>query len=160
MAGVRWPFWLFIVVLTLVYYTLTLVFGLGRLAPDLLTVAVLLGSRRLSAAGGAALGFVLGLTRDALSLVAFGASTLSLTLIGFLGARSKDLFVGDSLLFIGVYLFVGKLLQDAVFYLLARSAFREAPVEFLLMEAPLAALYTAGVGVAALLVYRMVAAEP
>ncbi|HWV56846.1 MAG TPA: rod shape-determining protein MreD [Longimicrobiales bacterium] len=159
MAPVSWRLWAFLLVLVVAYFTLTLALGLGRAAPDLLAVAVLLAARRLPGAGAAAVGFVLGIMRDALSLTAFGASTVALTLVAFLAAKSRELFIGDSLLFIAAYLFVGKWLYDAVFFLLARHEFRESALAFLLIQAPLAAAYAAVTGAVALIFYRMIAAD-
>ena len=107
----------------------------------------------------AAVGFVVGIMRDALSLTAFGASAVALTFVGFVGARSRDLFIGDSLLFVAAYLFAGKWLYDAVFFLLARHEFRESALGFLLIQAPLAAAYAAVAGVVALVLYRMISAD-
>src|SRR5690625_7690205 len=94
-----WRFWVLIVFLVVAYFFLHLALGLGLVIPDLLTVALLLSARRLSAPVAAGLGFVLGLLRDSLSLVAFGADAIVLTVLGYLGSRSKDYFIGDSLLF-------------------------------------------------------------
>src|SRR5690554_5327790 len=115
-ASRAWTFWAFIALLVALDFVLHIAIGLGSTAPDLLTVALLLGARRLSGAGAAALGLVLGLLRDALSLIAFGAEVITLTVLGYLGARSRDLFIGEGMLFIGAYLFVGKWLHDVIYF--------------------------------------------
>lgn len=149
-----WAFWVMIALLVALHFTLHLSFGLGRSAPDLLTTAVLLGARQLTGGRAAALGFTLGLLEDAVSLAAFGAAAAAQTVVGFLGARSRDLFVGDSVLFLMIYIFLGTWIRDALYYALADVIRRGDPVTALLIQAPLGALYTAAAGVVAVLVYR------
>lgn len=154
---VRWPFWVFVAVLAIIHFLLHLTLGLDRSAPDLLTLAILLAARQLTGGSAAGIGFALGLLEDAVSLVAFGAAAVTGTVVGYLGARSRDLFVGESLFFLGVYLFLGKWVRDALYYGLAGVVRRGEPVHALLIEAPLSALYMAAVGVVAILVYRAMA---
>lgn len=160
MIGPRvWPFWTLIAILVLLFFGAHLALGLGWEVPDVLTVAVLLAARRLSAPAAAAFGLAAGILRDSLSLVAFGADAVALTLVAFAGSRSRDLFVGESLQFVGVYLFVGKWLHDVVYYLLAGPQLRGEPVIRFLVLSPLAALYAAATGVAILFIYRLVSGE-
>lgn len=147
-------FWIFIAVLVVLHFVLHVSFGLGRSAPDMLTVAVLLGSRQLSGGRAAGFGFLLGLIEDGVSLAAFGAGAVTQTVIGYLGARSRDLFVGDSLLFLALYLFLGKWARDALYYGVAAGVRRGEPVSALLLQAPVAALYAALAGVVAIVAYR------
>ncbi|HEX7118925.1 MAG TPA: rod shape-determining protein MreD [Longimicrobiales bacterium] len=158
-ASRAWTYWAFIALLVALNFTLHLAIGIGATAPDLLTVALLLAARRLGGVAAAALGLVLGLLRDALSLVAFGADAVALTVLGYLGARSRDLFVGETLTFVALYLFAGKWLHDVIYYLVAGAAVRGDAVSRLLIEAPIAALYAAVAGTAALLLYRLVTGE-
>lgn len=152
-------YWVFIFLLVLAHFVLHLAIGLGDRAPDLLTVAVLLGARRLRGAMAALLGLVLGVLNDALSLVAFGAEAVTLSLLGFLGARSRDLFEGDSMLFVGFYVFLGKWLHDVGYYLLARGIPHGETSSLLLVQAPLAALYAAGASILALILYKATTGE-
>ena len=149
-----WGFWLFIVVLVVLHLVLHLSLGLGLWAPDLLTLAVLLAARQLEGGWAAGLGFGLGLLEDAVSLGAFGAGAITQTVLGFLGARSRELFVGDSLLFLSFYLFLGAWVQDALYFGIAQAVRRGEPLQALLVHAPLEALYVAAAGVVAMLVYR------
>ena len=149
-----WRFWTLIAVLVVLHFVLHLSFGLGVRAPDLLTVAVLLGGRQLSGGRGAGFGFLLGLLEDAVSVSAFGAAAVTQTVIGYLAARSRDLFVGDSLLFLGLYLFLGKWLRDALYYGVAAVVRRGDAIGALLLTAPVAAAYTAAAGVVAIVAYR------
>ncbi len=157
--GTRWPFWVFIAVLAVLHFALHLGFGLGVVAPDLLTVAVLLAARVLPGASAAGLGLVLGLVQDALALRSFGAEAVTQAVIGFAGAHSRDLFVGESAAFVGIYLFVGKWVHDVLFYVLARPGGGSGVVARLLLQAPLAALYAALCGLVALFLYRAAAGE-
>ena len=160
MALVRsWPFVFFIVLVVLAHFVLRLVIGIGSAAPDLLTVAALLAARRLNGAQAAALGLLLGVLDDALTLVSFGAGAVALTVVSFLGARSRDLFEGDSLLFIVVYLFIGKWLRDALVWALS-PALRDADVvPALFVAMPITAVIAAGAGAAAMIVYRTTTGE-
>jgi rod shape-determining protein MreD len=152
MAGRSRPvgFWIFIIILVVLHFGVHVAFGVRTMAPDLLTVALLLGVRRLTGAGAAGLGLALGILNDALSLSAFGALAVTYAIIGFLGARSRDLFEGDSLLFVAVYIFIGKLLRDALYQLLTRSQ----PWSDLWTASLLASLFAAVAGVVALTLYR------
>jgi rod shape-determining protein MreD len=143
-------FWIFIIILVVLHFGVHVALGVRGMAPDLLTVALLLGVRRLSGAGAAGLGLALGILNDALSLSAFGALAVTYAIIGFLGARSRDLFEGDSLLFVAAYIFIGKLLRDALYQLLTRSQ----PWSDLWTVSLLAGLFAAVAGVVALTLYR------
>jgi len=143
-------FWIFIIVLVVLHFGVHVALGMRGLAPDFLTIALLLGARRLSGAGAAGLGLGLGLLNDALSLTAFGALAVTYAIVGFLGARSRDMFEGDSLLFVAAYIFLGKWVRDLLYQFLARN---EA-WSYVWSGAFLAALYTALAAVAALTLYR------
>ena len=146
-------FWVFFALLLVAHFVLHLALGLGATAPDLLTAALLLAARRVRGAAAAVIGLGLGILSDALSASSFGADAVALTVLGYLGARSRDLFDGDSLLFVGVYLFLGKWLHDALYWVLA-SELRGNAMAQLVIQAPLAALSTAIGGTIALLIYR------
>lgn len=151
-----WPFWVFVALLVVAHFGLHLSLGVAGTAPDLLTVAVLLAARQLAGGPAAAVGFGLGLLEDAVSLGAFGAATVTLTLVGYVGARSRDFFMGESALFLGGYLFLGAWLQDALYFALAVGVRRGEPVDALLVAAPIDAVYAAFVGVLAVAGYRIV----
>jgi len=151
-------FFIFILVIIIAHFVLHVALGMGPTAPDLLTVAVLLSSRRLTGAMSAAVGLLLGILTDALSLTSFGANALAYTVVAFLGARSRDLFEGDSLLFVGVYIFIGKWLRDVFFLALTRSADGD-PWSSLVTSAPLAAVYAAFSAMIAMTLYRAVTGE-
>lgn len=160
MAGMQ--FWVFVLILLILHFVLHLAFGLGGAAPDLATVAALLSARRVNRPIAALVGGVIGLLRDALALVAFGADAAALAIVGYIGARTRDLFVGDSALFVFLYLFLGKWLHDALYHLL-RSWGSAVPLEAgsaqLLFESPVAGIYAAIAGGVALSLYRWLSGE-
>jgi len=138
--------WLVVILLAVLHLVLRVALGVGPGAPDLLTVAVLLGSRRIGIAGGAGLGFCFGLLEDAFSLLSFGANTVSLTLAGIVGGFTRDLFVGDSGFFQLTFLFLGKFLRDAAYWLLAEPSVRGDFVEQVLVFGGVQAAYAAVIG--------------
>lgn len=138
-----------VLVLAALHFLLHVTFGLGAVAPDLLVVALLVLARRVGMGVAALVGFAFGLMEDALSLVAFGANALSLAAVGALGARTRDLFVGDSILFMAAYLAAGKWLRDSMHWVLMGSGRGDVLAAFV-VQAPAGALYAAGAGLAVL----------
>jgi rod shape-determining protein MreD len=132
--------------LVVLHFLLHVGFSLQATAPDLLTLALLLAVRETGMGSGGILGFFLGLCEDAFSLLAFGASTLAMTVIGVLGARTRDLFVGDSRLFFFVYLTLGKLLKETIYWVGAGQAARGPFLDTVFVLGGLGALYVAVVG--------------
>lgn len=120
--------------------------GLGGVVPDLATVAVLAGSRMLSLRAAALTGFLVGVAEDSLAMGSFGANALAMTLLGAGGARSRDLFVGESLPFLATYMFAGKWLHDLIVWIAAGSA-RTGFAGAMLVDSPVQSLYAAAVGV-------------
>ena len=122
--------------------------GLGASAPDLLVIALLVSSRAMGTGSAAGTGFGLGLLEDAFSSLAFGANALSLTIVGAVGARTRDLFVGDSMAFVVAYLFVGKWARDFLHWVLGGGALREPFFQTIVFEGMGSAAYATAVGVA------------
>lgn len=141
--------WATVVVMALLHFLLHLGLGLGNLAPDLLTISLLLAAREVGMGTAAGIGFAFGILLDAFSLLAFGANTVAMTLLGAAGARTRDLFVGDSFFFVISYLFLGKWVKDLIFWVLVGEGIREPFVQAVLVEASVNALYAAAVGVLA-----------
>lgn len=134
------------VVLMVLHFVVHVGFGLRGGAPDLATLGLLIAARELRMGTGAGVGFFLGLLEDSLGELTFGASTMALALVGAVGARTRDLFVGDSLSFVLIYLFVGKWTRDAVQWLMTAPELREPVQRALLVDGTLASLYVAAVG--------------
>ena len=120
--------------------------GLGESAPDLLVVALLIAAREVDIGLGAGLGFLMGLLDDAFSVLAFGANTFAMTLVGMGGARTRDLFVGDSLLFMTSYLVLGKWMRDFLHWFAVGQGLRESFVDTMLIQSPISAAYAGVVG--------------
>lgn len=154
MARTTYAFWVFIGILVFLHLALHVGLGLEAGAPDLIAVATLFGARRMRGPGAAALGLGLGILEDTLALGDFGASALALSTVAFLGARSRDLFEGDSLLFVAVYVFLGKLVRDAIYIAVTQAGWGT-----MFTSTPIAALYAAGAGLVALGIYRAVTGE-
>ena len=97
--------------------------------------------------GGGALGFFLGLLEDSFSVLAFGANTLALTLVGILGARTRDLWVGESLLFYLWYLAAGIWARGLVHWMVSGEALREPFMDAVVVDGTVTAVYGAVVGI-------------
>ena len=142
-----WRVWATVAVLALLHFLLHLGLGLGTIAPDLLTISLLLAAREVGMGTAAGIGFAFGLMLDAFSLLAFGANSVAMTLIGAAGARTRDLFVGDSFFFVVSYLFLGKWVKDLLYWVLVGEGIREPFVQAVLVESSMNAAYAAVVGV-------------
>jgi len=122
--------------------------GIGGAAPDLLTVALLLVVREVGIGAAAGVGLGFGILEDALSVVAFGVNSVAMTLVGLAGATTRDLFVGDSLVFLISYFVLGKFVRDLMTWILMGDALREPFVSQVLVQGLLGGVYAAIVGVA------------
>ena len=138
--------WSLVAGLLVLHFFLHVGLGYGRGAPDLLTIGLLLAAREVGVGGAAALGFVFGLLEDALSVLAFGANTVAMTAVGILGALTRDLFVGDSRLFVVSYFFAGKWMRDFAHWVMIGEELRQPFVSQVLAQGSVAAAYAAGVG--------------
>lgn len=146
-------FWVFIFLLVLLHLVLRLALGLS-LIPDLIVVALLLGARRLSGAGAALFGLLLGILADSLAMVAFGATAVAFVIVGFIGSKSRNFFEGDSYLFMALYAFLGAWLISVIRFFLGGAMARGEPAGLLLSSAPLDALYTTIAAMVAITAYR------
>jgi len=145
-------FWTVVGGLAVLHFVLHVGFGLGRGAPDLATVALLLAAREVGMGGAAGVGFGLGLLEDALSVLSFGANGVAMTLVGMVGAVTRDLFVGDSLVFLVSYFVAGKFLRDLIHWVMVGENLRQPFVDQVLVDGTLGAIYAAVVGVVVLAV--------
>ncbi|MEX2467137.1 MAG: hypothetical protein WD995_09505 [Gemmatimonadota bacterium] len=134
------------------HFLLHVGFGLGRGAPDLLTIGLLLAAREMRIGWSAGLGFGFGILEDALSVLAFGANALTMSLVGMAGAATRELFVGDSWLFVVSYFFFGKWLRDFVHWVLMGEELRRPFTEQVLLQGLTGAAYAALAGVVVLVV--------
>ncbi|RMH21225.1 MAG: hypothetical protein D6701_02715 [Gemmatimonadetes bacterium] len=132
--------------LAVLHFVLHVGFSLGAVAPDLLTVALLVAAREVRMGTAAGLGLLFGLLEDAYSVLSFGANAFALTVVGAAGARTRDLFVGDSLLFALSYMFFGTWARQALHWMVVGADVRAPFVQTVLLGAPLEAAYAAVVG--------------
>lgn len=139
--------WLLVGVLFVLHLMLHVGLGLGREAPDLLTVALLLSAREVGMGRAGALGLFFGLLEDALSVLSFGANSVAMTLIGALGAITRDLFVGDSLLFLVSYFVLGKWVRDLVHWIMVGDSLRQPFLDQVMVQGLIGGAYAAGVGI-------------
>ena len=154
MEGTRWRFALFIAGLVVLHFVLRVGLGLGVLAPDLLVVALLLASRRMRPGGAAGLGFVLGVLEGSANPTGFGAASLALSVVGYLGSRSREWLAGDDPVTMVAYFFVGTLLYEALLYVLLAVMGAGGSAMALAIPALFASLYAAAVGLGASALYR------
>jgi rod shape-determining protein MreD len=154
MEGTRWRFGLFIAGLVVLHFVLRVGLGLGVLAPDLLVVALLLASRRMRPGGAAGLGFVLGVLEGSANPTVFGAASLALSVVGYLGSRSREWLAGDDPVTMVAYFFVGTLLYEALLYVLLAIMGAGGSPMALAIPALFASLYAAAVGLGASALYR------
>jgi cell shape-determining protein MreD len=152
-SRIGWGFWVFVALLVVLHFLLRVGLGYEELAPDLLVVSLLLSARQLSAGIAAGVGLALGVIDGALVPFALGASALALTLLGFFGARSRELFAEDNYLLLALYLFVGKWAFDTIVYFATGDVFR-AGASYLLIVSPLTAIYAAAAGLVGITIYR------
>jgi rod shape-determining protein MreD len=138
--------WVLVVALVIGHFVLHVGFGFGRGAPDLLTIGLLLAAREVGFGAAAVVGLVFGLLEDALSVLAFGANTVTMTVIGIAGAFTRDLFVGDSRVFVVSYFFVGKWMRDLLHWLMVGEGLRQPFASEVLVQGTVAAAYAALIG--------------
>ncbi len=138
--------WLVIILLIVAHFVLHLGLSIALAAPDLLTIAILIAARGLRMGGAAMMGTVLGLLEDALSVLSFGANALALAITGAVASRTRDLFVGDSLLFGVSYLLLGKWVRDLIHWIAVGADLRRPFVEAMVIQSGVASIYVAVVG--------------
>lgn len=145
-APVRIRVWLLVGLLFVLDFLLHVGFGFGAGAPDLLTVSLLLAAREIGAGRAAVMGFSFGLLEDALSVLAFGANSVAMTLTAIGGALTRDLFVGDSRLFLISYLLIGKWFRELVAWIAMGEGLRQPFVEQVVVQGAVGGAYAAVVG--------------
>ena len=125
-----------------------------RAGVDFLLIALLVLSVRTRPGTAAVAGFVMGLVADAMAPEALGAGALSLTVVGFTASRLKAAFFADNVGVNAVFVFLGKCAADVVFVLAEQRLGGGALLAQLLLWTPLAAVFTALVGLVVLALVR------
>ena len=92
-----------------------------RVSMDFLVIAVLLVAVRVRPGVAALIGFGIGLVADSLSPQAFGASALSMTLVGFSASWLKAVFFSDNVFLHAFFFFVGKWTFDIIYVIAERN---------------------------------------
>ena len=144
--------WVVVASLVLLHFFLHVGLGLGHAAPDLLTVALLLAAREGGVGTAAGVGLSFGLLEDALSVLSFGANAVSMTVVGLLGAVTRNLFVGDSLVFLVSYFVLGKWVRDLLAWVMMGEGLRHAFTDQVVVQGLLGGIYAAAVGIAVMAV--------
>lgn len=134
-----------VAVLLVLHLLLHVGFAYGRGAPDLLTLALLLAAREVGLGRAAVIGLFFGLLEDALSVLAFGANSIAMTLVAVGGALSRDFFVGDSRIFLVSYVFAGKWIRDLIHWIAMGEGLRQPFWEQVLVQGALQGLYVAAI---------------
>jgi rod shape-determining protein MreD len=125
-----------------------------RVNVDFLLIAVLFSAVRVRPGVAALLGFGAGLMVDALAPTAFGAATLAFVAVAFTASWVKAVFFADHVALTGLFIFVGKLIFDAL-YAGASGGTRGVGLAIqLLLWSPLSAALTAGVALLLLTILR------
>jgi len=135
---------LFTLLLVALHFLLRVVFGLGRVAPDLLAVATLLVGRRTTGAKATLTGTVLGLIEDATGVHNLGARAIGLGVAGLAASRSRRVLTGEGIGFTPLLLFVGTWGSLLVTWIVRRPVVE--PVSHLILTLPVDAAWTAVAG--------------
>ena len=144
--------WVSVFMLFTLHFVLHIGLSYGREAPDLLTLGLLIAARELSLARASGLGLVAGLLEDSMSLLAFGANSIAMTVVATGGSVTRDLFVGDSRLFFPAYIFAGKWARDLIHWSAMGPEVRQPFMEQAVVEGSLGALYLSGIAIVFLIV--------
>ena len=137
--------WLVVLCLALAHFIMHVGFGLGPAVPDMLTIALLLAAREMGIGWASGLGLAFGLLEDSLSVLAFGASRVAMTMTGALGATTRKLFVGDSLSFQLSYFIIGKWVRELLHWAVAGEALRLPFLEQVMLTGLLGGVYAAAI---------------
>lgn len=154
--GSRGWFVAIVAALVVLHFVLRVGMGLSLLAPDLLTVALLLAATRMRAGWAAGLGVLLGLLADAVTFTV-GAESLVYAVLGYLAARGRDAVVGEGMVTSAFYFFAGKLLHELLLFVVLWIGGMSVSPGDLFWPALLQSAYAAAAGLAALAAYRAVA---
>ena len=95
-------------------------------------------------------GLSIALAAPDLLTIALLVAARGLGMGGAVASRTRDLFVGDSLLFGVSYLFLGKWLRDLVHWGAVGSELREPFMEAMIFRSGIASVYVAVIGLAVL----------
>ncbi|HXF96848.1 MAG TPA: rod shape-determining protein MreD [Gemmatimonadales bacterium] len=145
--GDRYRYLVILAGLVVLHFAVRPRLGDDRVAPDLLLLALLIYTIRSQPGPSAAVGFVVGLLRDALTPASFGAGALAHTLVGYLSAWGKAVFFAENLFVSGCLFFAGTWIRNLVVALASGALKGQVLGWHLLVWSPLQSLSTALTGV-------------
>jgi len=150
----RYRYPVIMTLLILLQFTVRSRLGGDRIAPDFLLLALLIYTIRAEPGRSAAVGFFVGLLRDALTPASFGAGALAHTLVGFFSSWAKAVFFAEHVFVKGCLFFAGTWLRNLI-VLIVSGRLQSSQVAWeLLVWSPLQGLTTAIVGVGVLWFFR------
>jgi rod shape-determining protein MreD len=150
----RYRYPIIMTLLVVLQFTVRDQLGGDRVAPDFLLLALLVYTIRAEPGKSAAAGFLIGLLRDALTPMSFGAGALAHTIVGFFSSWAKAVFFAEHVFVKGCLFFAGTWIRNLI-VLLASGGLKGSQVAWeLLVWSPLQGLSTALVGIAVLWLFR------
>lgn len=150
----RYRYPIIMTLLVVLHFTVRTHLGDDRVAPDFLLLALLIYTIRAEPGKSAAAGFIIGLLRDAMTPVSFGAGALAHTLVGFFSSRAKAVFFAEHVFVKGCLFFAGTWLRNLIVLLVSGKLQSSQVAWELLVWSPLQGLTTALVGIAVLWFFR------
>lgn len=141
------------IVLVAMHYSLRPLLA-WRAALDFLVIGVLLVAVRVRPGAAAMIGFVAGMSADALSGAPLGAGALAMTVTGFGASWLKASFFSENVGLNALILFGSKLVYDMIFVLGERRLAGGALALQLGVWSVLSAIVTALAGLAILVLFR------
>jgi rod shape-determining protein MreD len=150
----RYRYPIILTLLVVLHFTVRSHLGDDRVAPDFLLLALLIYTIRAEPGRSAAAGFIIGLLRDAMTPVSFGAGALAHTLVGFFSSRAKAVFFAEHVFVKGCLFFAGTWLRNLIVLLVSGKLQSSQVAWELLVWSPLQGLSTALVGIAVLWFFR------
>ncbi|HSE26739.1 MAG TPA: rod shape-determining protein MreD [Gemmatimonadales bacterium] len=150
--GARLRFTLvFLLLLGLQFYVRPRLFD-ARMAPDFLMLGLIFFAIRSRPGDAAILGFLIGLTSDALTPARFGAGALAHTVVGYLAAWGRAVFFADNILVTAGVIALGVWLRNLI--LLVTAGAGGSLLFEMAVWSPLQALSTAVAGVLLMMIFR------
>ena len=150
----RYRYPMMMTLLVVLHFTVRSHLGDDRVAPDFLLLALMIYTIRAEPGRSAAAGFFIGLLRDAMTPVSFGAGALAHTLVGFFSSWAKAVFFAEHVLVRGCLFFAGTWLRNLIVLLVSGKLQSSQVAWELLVWSPLQGLTTALVGIVVLWFFR------
>jgi len=150
----RYRYPVIMTILVVLHFTVRSHLGGDRVAPDFLLLALLIYTIRAEPGKSAAAGFIIGLLRDAMTPVSFGAGALAHTLVGFSSSWAKAVFFAEHVFVKGCLFFAGTWLRNLIVLLVSGKMQSSQMAWELLVWSPLQGLTTAIVGIGVLWFFR------